>query len=304
MLLIALSPQYCKHHPRNKMWNKNWMAESSNYAYGLSTPYACRDNQRQFKIAPGTNFTSARPGQKLNMAYFGNGHTREDVGSPADRNPGLVRIYWAGKPETEIVYAKDLTEKYWIPGAQQNFSADTITWLDNKEHPTKMKEYYNYFEFTVPEKIQNGRHMMVWAWAWSKSMLSDGSYGDSDMMKYDDGWDNAWTTCFDLEIVGSDFHDAASPIILANHKGYNSEKAASSTANDICSKTCFQGAQKSAPCTGKNCPPCWYEQDSQINCYQYTAGQTCPWNNAFDCKTGQKATTYKRDNHHHRRHHA
>lgn len=143
---------------------------------------------------------TATPGQTLDMRFWGNGHSRWDIGSPNHRDPGLVRIFWAGKPETEIVYAKDLNEKYWIPGAQGNFSTDAI--IDISPNGKTMNEKANFYEFTLPEKIQNGRHSMVWAWAWKQSMVP-GTSGDPNV--FDTNWDNAWVTCFDIQITGSKF---------------------------------------------------------------------------------------------------
>jgi hypothetical protein len=141
---------------------------------------------------------TASPGDTLTLRFWGNGHSRWDIGSPNHRDPGLVRVFWAGKPETEIKYAKDLNEKYWIPGAQGNFSGDAVTEITGNH----MNEKANYFEFTLPEKIQNGVHMMVWAWAWKASMI-EGKEGNPDV--YDDSWDNAWGTCFDIKIVNSHY---------------------------------------------------------------------------------------------------
>lgn len=143
---------------------------------------------------------TASPGDKLLMRFWGNGHSSYSIGSPLHRDPGLVRIFWAGRPETEIEDASDLNEMNWIPGAQANFSGDAINYV-NKEG--RFVEPANYFEFTVPKNIQNGRHMMVWAWAWKKSMIKSGTHGDPKT--FDNGWDNAWGTCFDLQIVGSKF---------------------------------------------------------------------------------------------------
>lgn len=193
------SQQTCKGFPRNKVWNGDWIAESSNYAYGFSTEFACRDNQRQpGQVAPNAPMATASPGDKLTLRFWGNGHSRWDIGSPNHRDPGLVRIFWAGKPETEIVYAKDLTEKYWIPGAQGNFSTDAVTEINGNN----MNEKANYYEFQLPEKIQNGRHMMVWSWAW-KPAMTEGEHGNPNV--YDASWDNAWGTCFDIQIVNSKY---------------------------------------------------------------------------------------------------
>ncbi|KAF8243708.1 hypothetical protein K440DRAFT_663937 [Wilcoxina mikolae CBS 423.85] len=276
----ATLKQTCKGSPRNKVHNGDWIAESTYYSYNFNTKYACRDNQRvPGQTAPGAPMATATPGEKLTMRFWGNGHSRWDIGSPNHRDPGLVRIFWAGKPETEIVYAKDLNEKYWIPGAQGNFSGDAVTEITGNH----MNEKANYFEFTVPEKIQNGRHMMVWAWAWKASMV-DGKHGNPNV--YDESWDNAWGTCFDLQIVNSKYTEAANPDILNNQKGYSDAKMEKKLETTICSKTCLRGGIKGQECTGSSCPPCWYKNEGQINCFDYTSGTTCPFPNAWDCKKG------------------
>lgn len=272
--------QTCKGFPRNKVNNGDWISESSNYAYGFSTEYACREGQRQpGQTASGAPMATATPGQKLLMRYWGNGHSRWDIGSPNHRDPGLVRLYWAGKKETEIEKLADLTEKYWVPGTQQNFSADAVTELTDGN--THMNEKANYMTFTVPEKIENGRHMMVWGWAW-KAGLNDAPAKADD---YNAHWDLAWGTCFDLVIKDSKF-SGTSPVIKGNQKGYTETSSASST----CAKTCLKGGQASAKCDGskEECPPCWYLQDGNINCYGYKSGTTCPWEGAQVCSGKSK----------------
>lgn len=190
--------QTCNGYPRNKVHNGDWISESSYYSYNFNTEYACRDGQRTAGQAAGAPMATASPGDTLLMRFWGNGHSRWDIGSPNHRDPGLVRIFWAGKPETEIVHATDLTEEYWIPGAQGNFSGDAVTEINGNT----MNEKANYFSFVLPEKIQNGRHMMVWSWAWKESLV-DGEKGDANV--YDSSWDNAWGTCFDIQIENSTF---------------------------------------------------------------------------------------------------
>ncbi|KAA8914906.1 hypothetical protein FN846DRAFT_925585 [Sphaerosporella brunnea] len=292
--------QKCKGYPRNKVHNGDWIAESSYYSYGFNTEFACREGQRvPGQTAPGAPMATAKPGDKLLMRFWGNGHTRWDIGSPNHRDPGLVRIFWAGKPETEITKLNQLNEAYWIPGAQANFSADTITELtDNGRH---MNEKANYFTFQVPEKIQNGRHMMVWSWAWKASLLN-GKHRDANV--YDDSWDNAWGTCFDLMITDSTYTEKANPDILVNNPSYNAKATDSKAQNEICSQTCYRGGMKDQACKGKDCPPCWYKTEGQVNCFAYSSGTNCPWTGAFDCKKGQMAVTSKREvaQHHARKH--
>jgi hypothetical protein len=50
---------------------------------------------------------TAKPGTSIKLMFGGNGHSRgANVGENGD--PGRVGVYWAGAPETEIVYTKDL----------------------------------------------------------------------------------------------------------------------------------------------------------------------------------------------------
>lgn len=300
--------QTCHGYPRNKLWNGDWIAESSNYAYGLSTDYACRDNQRTATYPSSAPMASATPGQELLVRYWGNGHSRMDIGSPIDRNPGVVRIYWTGKKETEITYKKDLTEKYWIPGAQSNFSADAVIEVQSGATSVGgMDEKANWMKFTVPEKIENGRHMMVWAWAWNPSLTDkDGVVHPlTDVNVYDTELDNAWTTCFDIQITGSSF-TGTNPDMAAAATKYAST---TSESDEVCSLQCFRGGMTSNPCTGANCPPCRYRQMtngvSQINCYEKT-GDKCQWNGATLCdgSSTSSSATYKRDhlNVHKKRH--
>jgi len=313
---LALTPhskQTCKGFPRNKVHNGDWIAESSYYSYNFNTEYACREGQRAPGQAPGAPMATASPGDTLLMRFWGNGHSRWDIGSPNHRDPGLVRIFWAGKPETEIVKAVDLTEEYWIPGAQGNFSGDAVTEITNGGK--NMNEKANYFTFTLPEKIQNGRHMMVWAWAW-KASLVDGEKGDPNV--YDASWDNAWGTCFDIQIENSSYKGAPSCLflslpppptapanirtekantdILCNKPGYSKESATRKTASATCSQTCYKGGmvRNDMKCTGSGCPPCWYKNADYVTCYDYDSAGKCPFAGAFDCKTGSYAAT-KRD---------
>lgn len=199
----------------------DWIDESSNYAYGFdeyedpndpSTRLACKACQREERsdVPPAA---TATPGQKLLMRHWGNGHSTWDplYANPKGRDPGVVRIYWAGQKETPIKYYKDLNEANWIPGAQANFSEGAITYYadryngespDGRPDQKLMKEFANYFEFTVPEDIETGRHQMVWAWAWDDSLKFDPAQGHKpvDPNVYDDSFELSWGTCFDLYI--------------------------------------------------------------------------------------------------------
>lgn len=142
--------------------------------------------------------TVAKPGTSLRMRYWGNGHSRWDIGSPNHRDPGLVRVYWAGKKETELTYKSDLVESNYF--VQSNFSSDTINLIQG----THMNEKANYMTLNLPTNIENGRHMMVWVWAWSLG-LDVNPAGFNPATDYDHRWANSYSTCFDIEIVGSSY---------------------------------------------------------------------------------------------------
>jgi hypothetical protein len=214
------------------------------------------------------------------MRFWGNGHSRWDIGSPNHRDPGLVRIYWAGKKETELSKFSDLNEGHWIPGAQANFTADAVIELGNGG--TTMNERANYFEFTVPEKIENGRHSMVWGWAWNPTVHD----APADKDSYNRHWELAWGTCFDLFIKDSSF-EGACPDIKANDPNYKEEDDSA----ELCSKKCHRGGQASQVCdpSSESCPPCFYYKDSTVQCYDYSAGSTnCPFPMATTCKASSK----------------
>lgn len=144
--------------------------------------------------------TVAKPGDALRMLFWGNGHTRWDIGSPNHRDPGLVRVYWAGKKEVELSQKSDLTESNWMPGAQGNFSADTVTLITDGH----MNEKANYYTLQLPQNIESGRHMMVWTWAWSAGMGVNRA-GFNPNTDYNHEWADSYSTCFDIMIEDSTF---------------------------------------------------------------------------------------------------
>lgn len=77
-------------------------------------------------------------------------------GSPLHKDPGLVRVYWAGAKEKEIVNLADLTGDKII--AEGNFSANAII---AEGEGTRIFEKGNYLDLKIPSNMQNGRHMMV-----------------------------------------------------------------------------------------------------------------------------------------------
>lgn len=204
--VIRSSNQPCIGHPRNKIYDGNWINESSWYMWDLNGAantdnLACRPLQASPVYPANVPMTTAKPGDSLRMRFWGNGHTRWDIGSPNHRDPGLVRVYWAGQKEVELTYKDNLTEANWFPGAQANFSADTITQISDGH----MNEKGNYMTLNIPDDIENGRHMMVWVWAWSEGLEVNDADFDPDT-DYNKEWTNSYSTCFDIQIEGSSFN--------------------------------------------------------------------------------------------------
>ena len=142
--------------------------------------------------------TTAKPGQTLRLRFWGNGHSDYWIGYPVNRDPGVVRVYWGGRKERELKSKSDLVEANWIPGAQGNFSGDAIIQYNGNT----MNEKGNYFSLTLPTNMANGRHAMVWAWAWDRAVGADGTSSGSG---YNNQFINSYSTCFDIQIEGSTF---------------------------------------------------------------------------------------------------
>jgi hypothetical protein len=149
--------------------------------------------------------TTAKPGQTLRLRFWGNGHSRWDIGSPANRDPGVVRIYWGGRKDRDLKYKTDLVEANWVPGAQGNFSGDAVTEVNGRT----MKEKANYYSFTLPSKMGNGRQSFVWVWAWDKAVGASDANGQSS--NYNQQLMNSFSTCFDVQIEGSTYTGEFSP---------------------------------------------------------------------------------------------
>lgn len=142
--------------------------------------------------------TTAKPGQNLRLRHWGNGHSRYDMGSPLHKDPGVVRLYHAGKKETDLKLKSDLVEANWVRGAQANFSADAIIQVTGSQ----MNEKANYFDWTVPSNLEDGRQSFVWVWAWGSAVTSNPA-NFNPATDYNNALLNSWTTCFDIMIVGS-----------------------------------------------------------------------------------------------------
>ncbi|KAG0127541.1 hypothetical protein HOY82DRAFT_490386 [Tuber indicum] len=269
--------QTCKGYPRNKVNNNDWIQESKTYLWDLNNNslnpdgLACRPSQTN-NYPAGVPMTTAKPGQTLRMRHWGNGHSRYDMGSPLHKDPGVVRLYYPGKKETDIKLKSELVEQNWIKGAQANFSGNAIIQITGD----RMNEKANYFDFVVPN-WENGRHSLVWAWAWEKSIASNPA-NFNPTTDYNSALMNSWTTCFDILIEGS-------TATGSTDTGSTSQPSTSSSApatNMCSSKTCLKGGMAANPCTGSDCPPCWYAAGDNYNCFDYKDGK-CPFGGAYDC---------------------
>lgn len=273
----------CLGYPRNKVNHTEWVDESTWYAWNLNHAEINKDNlacnPRQTNTYPSNRpKATAKPGDSLMMTMWGNGHVRGDWGLPKDTDPGLVRIYWRGQKEAEIIHKDELTELNWMKGAQANFSADAWSVHLPDGRPD---DKASYFHLEVPKKIENGRHMMVWAWAPQKGLLKNrAGWKQGD---YDNEWIDVWSTCFDIEIEGSNH---SGPTYSGEEKK-ELEDVLKSSSESICkNQSCRKGGNAAYTCYGESCPPCWYQKPDGIDCYEYAPGSlTCPFGGAYDCKT-------------------
>jgi len=261
--------QKCAGYPRNKVNNGDWIAESNNYLHDLQRPgadgKACHSGQRSPVQAAGAPAATAKPGETLKIRHWGNGHSMYNKGSPLHRDPGLVRVYWAGQKEQEIVNVADLTGDKII--AEGNFSANAII---AETEGTQIFEKGNYLDLTLPSDMQAGRHMMVWTWA-------------NNFDKFTNQWVDRYTTCFDVIVQGGSSTIAGPP---PKEKSPTKPvgNGAAANAKAQCAKTCNKGGMAEYPCTGENCSPCRYFSGDTINCFEYKEGTTCPFPGGYDCK--------------------
>lgn len=301
----------------------DWIDESSNYAYSFDefedpndpeTRLACKACQREDRgDAPPA--ATATPGQTLLMRHWGNGHSTWNpiYANPKGRDPGVIRIYWAGQKDTPLKYFKDLNEANWIPGAQANFSENAITYYadpvsgespDGRPDQKLMKEHANFFKFTVPEDIETGTHKMVWAWAWKDSMTYDPAVGHApcDKNTYDNSFELEYGTCFDLVIV--DGKDKPSETQKQQQEAHKDDDPKA----DACSMTCQLGGQVgdefTCDPTKETCPSC---RTPAVNgaprgcydaCSDFIQGTDC---SGADARKIKSRRSHKR-RHNHRRH--
>lgn len=274
-------PITCDGHPRNKVNNGDWIAESTNYMWDLNqhgreAAPAC--NPAQTLNYPGnTQMATARPGDTLKMRHWGNGHSEWANNKPNPRDPGLVRVYWAGEKEHEIKMASELTDDWKI--AEANFTADAII-VNDPTTPNGRNERANFFNVKLPDNMETGRHMMVWAWAYAKD-------------DFNGGWKNTYTTCFDVNIIGGSGRAPSRKPTENSIAGVEpaniAAKAKPTGISPKCQQTCLQAGNKAWPCDGPNCAPCRYAQgNGEIHCYQKSLQTgSCPFTNGYDCSSGK-----------------
>lgn len=261
--------QDCEGYPRNKVNNGDWIAESTHYLWDLNqhggaiNAPACHTGQRQpgQLAGKGNKMAKVKPGETIKLRYWGNGHSRFNQGSPLNRDPGLVRVYWAGKKEVEIKSAGELTDNRII--AEGNFSSPDAVILTDPKDRMRLHEKGNYLDLKMPGNIETGRHMMVWTWAWIKE-------GNKFV--------NQYTTCFDVEVTnggsGGELKPANAPA-NAPKSGGDNKPAASSGGGNNGGEKCLRGGMASNVCTS-NCPPCKYGRGTEIHCYEKVGGK-CPF---------------------------
>lgn len=202
--IIFSSSRTCKGSPRNKVDQDDWISESSNYVWDLNgdknpNGLACRPSQTNTYTTKAP-MTVAKPGASLRMRFWGNGHSRWDIGSPLHRDPGLVRVYWTGKTDTEITYKSELDQNHWFANTQSNFSQDAVILIQGNN----MNEKANYMTLNLPMNIADGVYMFVWTWAWSQGFATNPA-NFNPATDYNNEWANSYSTCFDIRIQGSSF---------------------------------------------------------------------------------------------------
>ncbi|RPB29705.1 hypothetical protein L211DRAFT_775535 [Terfezia boudieri ATCC MYA-4762] len=264
-----LAPK-CNGYPRNKVNNGDWIKESTYYLWDLSGDkasneqggrHACHPTQRDPTYPDNVPAAKAKAGQSLRLRFWGNGHASYQWGRPLHKDPGLVRVYWAGTVNKEIVMASELTPDKMI--AEGNFSADAVTVPKDGNLPN---DKANWMQLNLPVNMPQGRNMFVWTWA----PIWDSIRGD---------WINQYATCFDIFVNGKVEGDNPSPPPSEVKPVDKSPKI-----KENCEKQCLRGGQSQFPCSGDSCPPCRYNG----SCFDYDSSGKCPnWAGGFDCKKGQ-----------------
>ena len=166
-------------------------------------------------------------------------------------------MYWAGDGK-QLVNAIDLTPDKML--SEGNFSADAVTISPHNDKG-------NWMFLNIPKSMPPGRQMFVWAWA-------------PVYNSFEGTWENKYTTCLDIDIVGSEDTTGYQPGWTPDTQSQGAADPAEVQAK--CAATCNRGGQKTATCTGSSCPPCRYGPD----CYEYKDGK-CPFPSGFDCAKQQ-----------------
>lgn len=291
----------CRGWPRNDVYKDDWIQQSNtNYMWDGRDGRTCPPSARVMgQEAPGAPMAEAEPGEVITTRFYGNGHSRWDIGSPQHFDPGLVRIHWNGTKETEILYVSDLSEANWIRGSQANYSANADIVINYQNNPPTMEEKANYLTWTVPENTPDGLHVMYWVWLWTRSILGQGKdIAQENPHVYSRNWKVSYISCFEVRIKNSKFTGVKSPDILGNKPGYNDKETENKYLNEECSKTCLRGGSPTNTCTGQHCPPCWYLIEGNVHCYDLVDNK-CPFPAYTRCDGRSKAVTLELSNTYH-----
>ncbi|KAJ3039731.1 hypothetical protein HDV00_011963 [Rhizophlyctis rosea] len=291
-----------RNHPNPGDWLKLTLKE--NFLWPLKeagNTYACHPGQRSSNTyLTNAPMATATPGETLILKYPANGHSRKQ-GSFTNRDPGKARVYWAGKAATELVKTTDLTASRII--AEAGFSDDNIVY--NKPDGT-FEEKASYFSVKLPSGMGEGRHMLVWTWAWD--------YNQSTQK-----WEDTYSTCFDVLVKGGSggtgtttkgstttktavkttTKKASTTAATKTTKKTTTVKRTSTTTikptstatSAVCSGTGYQGGMQQYPCKGSACAPCWYgpRAEGGYGAFSYVDGK-CPWTGGWDCGKGGART--------------
>ncbi|KAJ3047530.1 hypothetical protein HK097_011455 [Rhizophlyctis rosea] len=293
----------CNGWPRNHPNPGDWLQLTlkENFLWPLKeggNTYACHPGQRSSSsYLSNAPMATAVPGETLVLKYPANGHARKE-GSFTNRDPGKVRVYWAGKPATELVKTSDLTSSRII--AEKGFSDEAIIYV---KPDGSFEEKANYFSAKLPSGMGEGRHMLVWTWAW-------------DLNKSTGRWEDVYSTCFDVLVKGNGGSGGAVTTtkptatktttkaaastrkttirvitkVITHTKSKTtttSKKATATSTSSVCSAQGYQGGMSQYPCTGSACAPCRYgpRTEGGYSAFSYTDGK-CPWTGGWDCGKG------------------
>lgn len=120
------------------------------------------------------------PGGSIKLMFGGNGHSR---GANVDGSggAGTVAVYWKGSKEKEIEDIKELNKENRLK--EIGFADEAFIWPEDNNIKTPdqgMLDKGNWMTVDMPNDMEKGRHMFVWAWEY--------------------GGQPRWSTCFDVMI--------------------------------------------------------------------------------------------------------